>query len=318
MAEDYYTRLGVSRQATADEIKKAYRKLAKKFHPDLNPGNKQAEEKFKTATAAFEILSDPKKRKLYDEFGEDAEKLGFDDKKAEAFRAYRNQGGGQRGGVGSGQPFDFNFDMAGAEGFDLNDILGQMFGQSRGGRGGRNRATAGDDLQTSMAVTLQEAVLGAERSLSVNGKRLTVKVPAGVDSGSRIRLKGEGGPGGNGGPPGDLYVEIAVGAHPLVRREGNDLFLDLPITVREAMLGGEVQVPTFTGNGAVTLKPGIQSGTKIRLRGRGVPALQGGVAGDLYLVVQVRVPAAGDAEAEKAAAALDKAYGADIRATFKL
>jgi molecular chaperone DnaJ len=161
-------------------------------------------------------------------------------------------------------------------------------------------------------------VLGAERALSINGKRLTVKVPAGVDSGSRIRLKGEGGPGGNGGPPGDLYVEIAVGAHPLVRREGNDLFLDLPITVREAMLGGEVQVPTFTGNGAVTLKAGIQSGTKIRLRGRGVPALQGGVAGDLYLVVQVRVPTAGDAEAEKAAAALDKAYGADVRASLKL
>lgn len=311
MGEDYYQRLGVSRQATNDEIKKAYRKLARKYHPDVNPGNKSAEENFKKVTAAFEILSDPKKRSMYDEFGEDAAKLGWDEAKAANFRAYRNagtRGGSSRSG---GMPFDFE----GAGGIDLDSILGQMFGARRGGNAS---ARQGGDLETSVQLTLAEAVLGTERTLNIDGKRLTVKIPPGVDDGSQVRLAGQGEPGVRGGPPGDLYVQAEVAPHPLVRREGKDLYLDLPITVREAIYGGDIRVPTFHGAGNITLKPGTQSGLKIRLRGKGVPSLKGGPAGDLYLVVSVQVPDGSEAAVRKAADALEKAYASDVRAGVKL
>lgn len=314
---DYYQRLGVSRESSADEIKKAYRKLARQFHPDHNPGDKVAEDKFKQVNEAFEVLSDPKKKKLYDEFGDDAAKLGWDEKKAEQFRAYRNGSfGGMPGGSSGGMPFDFGFNVGGDAGFDFESILGQMFGAQRGGR--RSGPRAGGDLQTTMEISLRDAIVGAEKQLLVNGRRLSVKVPAGVDTGSRVRLAGQGEPGDRGGPPGDLFVEIAVAPHPHVRREGQDLYVDLPVTVREAMLGAEVKVPIFGGSGTVTLKPGTQAGTKLRLRGKGAPGLRGGPAGDLYFVVQVKLPEHLDDAAKKAAEALEKSYGRDVRADFKL
>ncbi|MCE9673665.1 J domain-containing protein [Myxococcus stipitatus] len=333
MADDYYKILGVERAASADAIKKAYRKLARQYHPDVNPGNKAAEEKFKQIGTAFEVLSDPKKRKLYDEFGEDAEKIGYDDKKAEAYRQYR--AAASRGGAG-GIPY-------GGEDFDLGDLFNDLFGRRGGGGGvggfdvnevfgGRRRRQAGpergEDLTTQVRVSLAEAVNGAERTLAVtrpsrDGQgedtvRLTVKIPAGVHTGSKVRLAGQGGPGLRGGPAGDLYIETDVAEHPLVRREGDDLHVDLPVTVSEAMLGSEVRVPTFQGEVTLKVPAGSQSGRQMRLKGRGVPSLKGGAPGDLYLHLQVKVPENASPEAREAAETLSKAYREDVRRELTL
>lgn len=310
--QDYYQRLSVPRGASADEIKKAYRKLAKQYHPDHNPGDKGAEEKFKALNEAFEVLSDVKKRKLYDEFGDEAAKLGWDEAKAEQYRAYR---AGPRHG-GGGFPGGFSGDGGQV---DFESILSEMFGQQR--RGGARRAAgprAGGDVQASMEVSLADAVLGAEKQFTLSGRRLSVKIPAGVESGSRVRLSGQGEPGERGGPPGDLFLDITVAEHPLVRREGADLFLDLPVTVGEAALGAELKVPVFGGSGTVTLRPGTQSGTKLRLRGKGVPGLRGAPAGDLYLVVMIKLPEHLDEATRKVVGSLEKHYHADVRAKLAL
>jgi DnaJ-class molecular chaperone len=316
MVQDYYQRLNVARGASADEVKKAYRKLAKQYHPDHNAGDKSAEEKFKALNEAFEVLSDPKKRKLYDEFGDEAAKLGWDEAKAAQYRAYRSGGnGGRSGGFSGGFPGGFSVEGAGA---DFESILSEMFGQQR--RGGRRAAgpRAGGDVQASLEVSLVDAVLGAEKQISLNGRRLSVKIPAGVETGSKVRLTGQGEPGDRGGPPGDLFLEITVTEHPLVRREGNDLYLDLPVTAGEAALGAEIKVPVFGGSGTVTLKPGTQSGTKLRLRGKGVPGLRGEPAGDLFLVVMVKLPEHLDDTARKAIHTLEKHYHGDVRAKLTL
>jgi DnaJ-class molecular chaperone len=324
MAEDYYQLLGVQRSASPEEIKKAYRRLARKYHPDVNPNNKTAEDTFKKVSQAFEVLSDAKKRKLYDEFGEDAAKLGFDEKQAEAFRAYRAAPGAGAGGRG--------VHFEGGD-FDLGSIFGDLFGRA-GRRGGpvpdmdfgfapQEQTLAGEDLTTQVQVTLSEAVLGAERSLEVTrpGKqgrqRLTVKIPAGVQTGSRIRLAGQGGQAPRGGTPGDLYIETEVLPHPWVRREDDDLYAELPVTVPEAMLGAEVRAPTFSGDVTVKIPAGSQSGRKLRLRGKGVPSLQGRGRGDLYFVLQIRVPEQLTPEAKAAAEQLQRAYG-DVRAGLQL
>jgi molecular chaperone DnaJ len=384
MAEDYYQILGVDRGASAEDVKKAYRKLARKYHPDVNPGNKAAEEKFKQVSSAFEVLSDAKKRKLYDEFGPDAEKIGFDEKKAEAYRAYKSAA--SSGGAG-GIPY-------GAEGFDLGDLFGDLFGGRGGGAGGfdpadmfgRRRSAGperGEDLTARVQLTLNEAVSGAERTLAISrpgrcsacsgrgdsgrmgtcptcsgtgrprraglfggsgvcpncqgtgrameacsqcagagikeeSTRLTVKIPAGVQAGSKVRLSGQGAAGPRGGPPGDLYIETEVAEHALVRREGDDLHIDLPVTVPEAILGAEVRVPTFQGEVTVKVPPGSQSGRRMRLKGRGVPSLKGGAPGDLYLHLQVKVPEEASAEARAAAETLSRAYRDDVRRELTL
>jgi curved DNA-binding protein len=310
MGQDYYQRLSVGRGASADEIKKAYRKLAKQYHPDHNPGDKAAEEKFKSLNEAFEVLSDAKKRRLYDEFGDDAAKLGWDEKKADQFRAYRS-GGGMPGGGGG-------FAGGGMPGVDFEDLLSQMFGAQVRGGGRRAGPRAGGDLNAELEVTLADAVLGGEKIIMLNGKRLSVKIPAGVETGSRIRLAGQGEPGDRGGPPGDLFIDVAVAEHPLVRRDGQDLHLELPVTLGEAALGAEVRVPVFGGSGTVTLRPGTQSGTKLRLKGKGVPGLRGGPAGDLYLMVAIKLPEQLDDASRKAIQALDTQYGTDVRAKLAL
>lgn len=320
--QDYYQRLGVTRTATADEIKKAYRKLARQYHPDHNPGDKRAEDQFKQVNEAFEVLSDASKRKLYDEFGDDAAKLGWDEQKAAQFRAYKNGSfrgapggfGGAPGGFGG---FTVDFGGDGGRGVDFESILGEMFGM--GGRSTRRQGPrAGGDLMAEMEVSLHEAVLGGTRTLLVNGRRLEVKIPPGVETGSRIRLAGQGEPGDRGGPPGDLFVDISVQEHPSVRRDGKDLYLDLPVTVKEALLGAEIRVPVFGGSGTVTVRPGTQSGTRLRLKGKGLPSLKGGPAGDLYLVVQVKLPERTDEATRKAVEALEKHYDRDVRADLKL
>lgn len=388
MAEDYYQLLGVPRSASEAEIKKAYRKLARKYHPDVNPGDKSAEEKFKRITAAFEVLSDARKRGLYDEFGEDAAKIGFDEQKAQAYRQYRSA---QSAGGGGG--FDF-----GGAGVDLGDLFGDLFGRARapGGMGGMEdifgRAgqaapsgpARGEDLTAKVQLTLAEAVLGTERSLRLtrpgrcakckgtghigrpktcptckgSGRKrvgrgplsiaapcptcggsgriqtecdvcggtgriqehpsLTVTIPPGVQTGSKVRLAGQGAAGLRGGPPGDLFLETEVAPHPLVRRDGDDLYLDLPVTVPEALLGAQLRVPTFDGEVTVTLPAGSQSGRKLRLKGRGVPALRGGKRGDLFLVLSIRNPEQPDDAAKKAAQQLGEAYTSDVRGAIHL
>ncbi|MDY7230687.1 molecular chaperone DnaJ [Hyalangium rubrum] len=390
MADDYYQILEVPRTASAEDIKKSFRKLARKYHPDVNPGNKSAEERFKQLNSAFEVLSDPSKRKLYDEFGEDAAKMGFDEKKAASYRAYRAaraHGGGGGGGIpfggggGGGADFDLGdlfgdlFGRAGAGGFDINEAFGR-----RAGHGGPER---GEDLSAKVQLTLSEAISGTERGLSLqrpgrcqrcqgqgeagrsgpcptckgtgrtrrsagmpfagacptcNGTgraaepcsacqgtgvveettRLTVKIPAGVQTGSKVRLSGQGAAGTRGGPPGDLYIETEVAEHPLVRREGDDLYLDLPVTVTEALLGAEVKVPTFQGEVTLKVPSGSQSGRKMRLKGRGAPSLKGGATGDLYLVLQVKVPENATPEVKAAAEALARGYPQDVRQELKL
>lgn len=312
--KDYYQRLGVSRQASDDEIKKAYRKLARQYHPDVNPGDKAAEEKFKQVTEAFEILSEPSKRKLYDEFGDDAAKLGWDEKKAAQYRAYKNGSFGGDGGVPGG--FGFDFQQGGP--VDFESIFGEMFGGGGGRRGRRSGPRAGGDLVTSMTITLEDAVLGATKTIGLQGKRLEVRIPAGVDTGSRVRLAGQGEPGDRGGPPGDLFVDLQVAEHPLVRREDRDLFLDLPVTLKEAMYGAEINVPVFGGSGTVTLKPGTSSGTKLRLRGKGVPGVHGEPRGDLFLVVQVKLPDGQGAALKHAVDAVESHYSAPVRSSLKL
>ena len=215
---DLYDILGVARTAAPDEIKKAYRRLAKKYHPDVNPGNKAAEEKFKEVTAAFEVLSDPKKRSLYDEFGPDSLRSGFDEKKADAYRQWKRQGA-----PAGGMPFDFGdyetVNVGDYGSFDFGDLFGQIFG----GRGGRARVrrgpVAGAHAEAELTIDLKDAVTGAERDVRLDGRTLRVKIPPGVTDGSQIRLAGQGGEGSHGGPSGDLYLKVRLREHPLVHDE---------------------------------------------------------------------------------------------------
>jgi curved DNA-binding protein len=324
--KDPYATLGVSRTASAEEIKKAYRKLAKKLHPDVNPGDKKAEERFKEVSSAFDVVGDPKRRALYDEFGEVSTRSGFDEAKARQFREYR-EAAGAGAGRGNFQGFEDLFGgAAGAGGIDPSD-LGAMFGDLFGGGRGRGRRTRsqpvpGDDVEAPIEVDLRDAVLGAEREIMVQkpgateSSRLKVKIPPGVETGSRIRLAGQGAPGERGAEPGDLYLRITVRAHPTVRVEGRDLLLDLPITASEALEGAEVTAPTFEGQVKLKIPAGSQSGRKLRLRGRGLPALRTGVGGaprgDLYVVLQIVLPP-DSPQAREAVRTLSKLYGDDVR-----
>jgi curved DNA-binding protein len=328
---DLYSVLGVGKKASAEEIKKAYRKLAKKLHPDVNPGDKKSEEKFKDVSAAFEVLGDPKKRALFDEFGEIALRPGFDEEKARQFRQYQRAAGGERGFGGSGSGGFEEVFRQGRSGFDPSD-LGSMFedlfagrAQTRGRRA-RTEPMVGDDAEASIEVDLRDAVLGAEREIALQKNdgsptRLRVKIPPGVETGSRIRLAGQGGPGQRGGEAGDLYLRVTVRPHPIVRVEGRDLLLDLPVTAAEALLGAEVTAPTFEGPVKLKIPAGSQSGRKLRLRGRGLPPLRSGVGGaprgDLYVVLQIMLPP-DSPQAREAISALQKLYSGDVRRDLKL
>jgi curved DNA-binding protein len=316
---DLYEILGVPRTASVEEIRKAYRRLAKKHHPDMNPGDKKAEEKFKEITAAHEVLSDPKRRKLYDEFGADSLRSGFDEKTADAYRQWRQGGGGR----GQEVPFDLGdfetVNVGGVGSFEFGSIFGDLFGGGR--RGGRRRAPAapvpGADVEAELGVDLRDAVLGAERDVRVDGKTLRVKIPAGVTDGSRIRLAGQGGESPNGGPGGDLFLVVRLRQHPLVKVEGRDLYVDLPLTVPEAALGAEVVLPTFDGSVQLRVPPGSASGRQLRLRGRGLPDLRGGPRGDLYAVAKIVLPEESDA-LRRAVEPLASLYKQDPRAHLSL
>ena len=319
---DLYDVLGVPRSAAADDIKKAYRRLARKYHPDVNPNDKKAEEKFKEVTAAADVLQDPKRRALYDEFGADSLRSGFDPEKAEAYRQWRRQGA--RAG---GMPFDFGDFQEVRVGdygtYDFGSMFEDLFGRGAGRgsrRGGARRgpvAQQGSHAEAEILVDLRDAVLGAERDIRVDSRTLRVRIPKGVVDGSTIRLSGQGSPGRHGGTAGDLYLRVRLRDHPWVRREGKDLHMDLPVSIPEAVFGHEVTLPTFEGPVRLRVPPGTQSGRKLRLRGKGMPDLRGGERGDLYVVARIVLPE--DTEAlEQAVKPLEALYKRDPRAHISL
>ncbi len=353
---DYYEVLGVPKTSDEKEIKKAYRKLARKFHPDVNPGDKDAERKFKEIGEAYDVLSDAKKRGMYDQFGHAA----FDQSQSAGFRP-----GGQPGAGGGFRPEDFEgFARGQSTGFE--DILSGLFGGRSAGFGGG--PMKGEDTSTAMEVNFEDALFGTTAQLnmrrevpcascggtgtqpgtaprncpdcggtgqikggrgmfSINrtcprcggagnvkeacrtcggsgyvpkAENLTVKIPPGVDNGSKVRLPGMGGPGVNGGPPGDLYIVTRVRRHPYFERRGDDLYSEIPITFFEAALGAKVDVPTKDGIVTMTIPPGTQSGQEFRLRGKGAPRLGKAGAGDQYVRVKVAVPPSLNEQAKSA------------------
>lgn len=383
MQADYYEVLGVARTASPGEIKRAYRKLAREHHPDRNPGDQKAEETFKQVNRAFEVLSDPEKRPLYDELGHDAEKIGYDPEKAEAYREYARRAAGSRGSGGQG----------GGLGFDLGDILG---GFASGGfdpfGAVRSREAApqhGEHIESALRVSFEDAVRGTtarirverpvkcsacrgsgtrstaktagpcarcrgsgKRTVSQGGlllhvpcracggsgrapadacpacagegrasevARLDVKVPAGIEDGQKIRLAGQGAAGRRGGRPGDLFLTIRVAEHRLFTRSGRDLEIELPVTVPEALLGARVDVPTLDGKVHLQLPPGTQTGARLRVRGKGVPAHAGRSAGDLFARLRIVLPdPKSDPDAAREAAEVLKGlYPDDVRRSLR-
>lgn len=286
MAEDPYKVLGVSKNATKEDIRKAYRTLAKELHPDVRPGDKEAEEKFKKATSAFNLLSDPEKRKRYDRGEIDAE----------GNERGPFAGGAQPGGGGArGRTYSYTTQGAGPSGGfeDIGDIFADLFGRGGGGGGtGRSRGafrTRGDDVRYKLDVSFLDAVRGATKSVTMaDGTSLNLKIPAGIESGKTLRLKGQGQPGVGGGPPGDAFVEVTVKTHPLFERDGDHIRLDLPITLKEAVLGGKVSVPTIDGPVNLTIPKDSNTGNVLRLRGRGVDRPSG--RGDQLVRLKVVLP----------------------------
>jgi curved DNA-binding protein len=305
MADDFYSVLGVSKSADADAIKKAYRKLARDLHPDKNPGNEAAEARFKAVNRAYEALHDPKKRALYDEFGEEALREGFDADKARAYKQWAGGGGGAsgfRGGASGARTVNLE-DLFGGGASGFEGDLGDLFGRAR-----RRGPVKGHDLEQEHTVDFETAVRGTTIQLRSPDSRdaVTVRIPPGADEGSRVRIPGQGGPSPNGGPSGDLVLILHVRSHPLFKREGDDLHLDVPIKVTEAVRGTKVKVPTFDGPVAVKVPPGTQSGTVLRVRGKGV-SRKGRPQGDLYVRFMIHVPRArNDEEAKQIDRALDE------------
>ncbi len=349
--KDYYEVLGIGRDASQDEVKKAFRKLARKYHPDVNPGDKPSEEKFKGINEAYAVLGDPKKREEYDRFG----------------KAPFEQGGAWYDGAGgAGAPhYEDSFE------FGMGDIFGDLFGRTA--RAERTRAK-GEDLLTGLTISLEEAFSGTQKTITLNrellcqacrgtgaesyetcaqckgtgslqtskgffrmqqpcpgcggtGKKTTkvckkcggrgnivssdslkVKIPAGVDNGSRVKLKGMGNAGTGDSPPGDLYIELTVRPHPIFRREGADLFVDVPLTFGEAALGAKIEVPTMDGTAMMTIPPGTQSGQKFKLSGKGFPLPKTGGRGSQFVTAKVAVPKDLSARAKETIKEIEASY----------
>ncbi len=299
--KDYYEILGVPRSASADELKKAFRKLAMKYHPDKNPGDKKAEERFKEINEAYEVLSDPQKRQAYDQFGHMGAQ-GFRPG-ANPFEGFRPGGAGD---FGFGRAFEgFGFGGAGAAD-NFQDIFGDIFSDFFGGRAGRTAGTGprpgtrarGADLRYTLNITFEEAATGTEKTISFirhrGGKEetaiLAVTVPAGVKTGQRLKLRGEGDTPPSGGTPGDLYVIVNIQEHPLFKRVENDIHMDLPLTYIDAVLGTTVEIPTLTGKASLKIPPGTPSGQMFRLKGKGFASVNGPGAGDMLVRVIIDVP----------------------------
>jgi len=296
---DYYEVLGVARDASADAIKKAYRGLARKHHPDVNPGDKKAEAKFKEAQQAYDILSDPEKRSLYDRFG----KAAFEGMAAAGPRSGASEWTARQAGPGAEATFDFSefFGPGAGAGTAAEEgsggIFEELLGRMRGGRGRQRSAGPrhGRGIEANLTIPFITAVRGGETKIDLereDGRRetLVVKIPPGIESGAKLRLRGQGEQGEHGGPRGDLTIHVTVEPHPYFKRDGRNLVVELPITVAEAILGAKVDVPTLDGTKAATVPPGSSCGQKLRLKGQGVPASGDKPEGDLFLALKVVVP----------------------------
>jgi len=326
MAEDYYKILGVPRNATQAEIQKAFRDLARKYHPDLHPDDPDAKKKFQQIQKAFEVLNDPEKREMYDRYGASFETAGA------------GAGPYTRTFYWSTGP-EGEFSGSGFEEFDFADIFGDRFGKSTGFSFGfedlfeklrtagartaqyraRPRAPEkGADLERELEVPLPVAVSGGswEFTFQKPGGGLTtlsVNIPAGIREGQKIRLRGLGAPSPSGGPPGDLYLRVKILPHKYFERRGDDLYVKVPVTLPEAVFGTKVDIPTPRGTVSVRIPPGTSSGTKLRVRGHGVPR-EDGTSGDLYAVVEIQLPPHLDESTKEAIKKLESAYPRDIRA----
>jgi DnaJ-class molecular chaperone len=297
---DPYDVLGVRRDASAEDIKRSYRKLAKSLHPDLNPGKPEIERRFKEVSAAYDLLSDAAKRAKFDRGEIDAQG------NPRAEHAYREAwgrrgrgrapGGPGGGAAGFGDAFEHGGGFGG--GFDPGAIFEEILGRRRG-----HARARGEDVAYALTVDFLDAALGAKRRVTLaNGQTLDVAIPPGTESGQALRLKGKGEPGLNGGPAGDALIQVTVAPHPLFRREGADIHLDAPVTLQEALLGASIEVPTIDGRVAVKLPKGANTGTRLRLKGRGVPQGQGakaGARGDQYVTLKVMLPDPPDAALDR-------------------
>lgn len=297
MAKDYYQILGVQRGADGEEIRKSFKKLARKYHPDVNPGDKKAEERFKEITEAYEVLSHPEKKKKYDTYGS-ADFEGFP-------------------GGGTGYTYTYNpFERGGRAKYsggldmdDLGEIFGDIFGSGLGGPGGKkNRgfgASApmprrGKDFNFSITLDFLEALKGGEKKIRLsNGAVFNVKIPPGVSDGARIRLTGKGEPGIHGGENGDLYIESKVSNHPYFKRVDDNIEMLLPLSLTEALLGAKIKVPTVDGSVELKIPAGSQTGQKLRLKGKGAINMKTKVRGDQYLILEIRVPTGIDSKTKE-------------------
>lgn len=286
---DYYKILGVPKTASEDDIKKAYRKLARKYHPDLNPNDKEANKQFQQVNEANEVLSDQEKRNKYDEYGEHWQN-------AEEFEKAKRSRAGQRAYQGAGNPFGssssrtYTSDDFG--GGNFSDFFESMFG-SAGGRRGRSQVKyKGQDYQAELKIDLLDAYHTHKQTLTVNGKNLRITIPAGIADGQVIKLSGQGGPGENDGPPGDLYITLNIPEHPVFKRLNDDIYVSREIDLFTAVLGGEVTVDTLDGKVKLKVHPGTQNGTKVRLKNKGFPVYKKeGHFGNLFITYTIKIPA---------------------------
>lgn len=273
---DYYKVLGVDKKATEAEIKKAFRKMARKYHPDLNPNNKESERKFKEINEANEVLSNPENRKKYDEYGENWQHAEEFEKSKRQQQQY--QGTGQQGGFGGGG--------------DYSDFFESMFGgRSTRGRGRRSTQFKGQDFNAELHLDLKDVYTTHKRTLTINGKNIRLTIPAGVENGQVIKITGHGAAGSGGGPKGDLYITFTIENHTKFKRDKNNLYVTVALDLYTAILGGDITVDTFDGQVKLKVAPGTQNDTKVKLKGKGFPVYKReGQFGDLYITYHIQIP----------------------------
>jgi curved DNA-binding protein len=275
---DYYKLLGVDKTATTKEIKNAYRKLARKYHPDLNPNDKDAKRKFQEINEANEVLSDPEKRKKYDQYGKDWQHS----EQFEKQKQYQQQSQDFGRSAYSGSEYQGDF----------SEFFESLFGNAAGAGRGRQVKYRGEDFTAELQLDLLDAYKTHKRTLTINGKKIRITIPAGIENGQTIKIAGHGGRGINGGPDGDLYLTFSIANHPRFKRSGNDLFTTVEIDLYKAVLGGEITIDTLSGKVKLNVKPETQNGSKVKLKNKGFPVYKNeGEYGDLYVTSQVKIPA---------------------------